>query len=112
MYNNGVKMEEIINSINQAEAQALEIKTKAQAAAAEIIANAETIAADIAKKSEYSCKAFRDDKLKLAEAEARHNYAKTIEVQSAKYKEFADEALKNVEKYAEEIAGRISGGNS
>lgn len=105
-------MEEIINSINQAEAQALEIKTQAQADAAAIIANAEAVAADFAKKSELARKSYRADKLKLAEAEARHNYAKTIEENSAKYKEFADGALKNAEKYAEEIAGRISGGNS
>lgn len=104
-------MEDIIQSITEAESQAAEIKAKAAERAAEIIAEATKRAAEIAAKSETECKIMREVQINQAETDAQAAYDKTLAESSAKAKKYADSVLKNADGAVNDIVGRVTGGN-
>ena len=103
-------MREIIDSINEAEAKAAEIKAAALEKAAEIGRAAEERAYDIARLSEAGCKAYREKSIKAAEAEADRRYAEKITVKRAEASGFAAACLKNTDKAVNDIVRRITRG--
>lgn len=105
-------MEEIIKSITEAEAQAVEIKAQAAARAVEIAENAEVRAAEIEKKSVEACKAFRENALQTAQAQAQANYEAAIKEKNVEAKKYAAECLKRCDVQVTEIVRRVLSGNS
>lgn len=103
-------MQEIINSINEAEAKAAEIKAKAQQKAAEIAENAEERSTEIARLCEAECKALRESSIKEAEEEAEKKYNSEIAVNRAEAAKYAADRLKDTDKIVNDIVRRITRG--
>lgn len=103
-------MEQIIKNVIEAEEKAAEIKAEAQKKAAEILENAEKSAAEIARRNEEECKLMREERIKLARAEAEEKYLKAIKEGADGAKKYADGLTKNTDKFADEIVRRVSGG--
>ena len=91
-------MQEIINSINEAEAKAAEIKAAALQKAAEITAAAEVRADEVARKCETECKLYRENQLKKAERDAQA-------------KASADSVIKKTDGAVKDIVRRITRGS-
>ncbi|MBD5585476.1 MAG: hypothetical protein HDQ88_10370 [Clostridia bacterium] len=104
-------MQDIINSINEAEVKASEIKLNAQAKCAEIAQKAETDADEIAKRCETDCKIYRETEIRKAEAKAEEDYRKAISVKRAEAGAYADNILKNTDAEVNEIVRRITRGS-
>ena len=104
-------MEEIIKSITEAEAEAIQIKSNAQDKAAQIISAAQANAAQIAQNAETECKILRETGIRNAEKTAQANYDKTVAESAASAKKYADGVIKTVDSQVNEIVGRIVGGN-
>ena len=104
-------MQEIINSINEAEAKAAEIKAQARKKAAEIAENAEERSAEISKLSETELKAYREKSVKEAEAEAQKRYDSEIAIKRAEAAQYAAERLNNADKFIGDIVRRITRGS-
>ena len=92
-------MQEIINSINEAEEKA-----------AEIAENAEIRSAEIAALSEAECKALREKSIKTAKEEARKNYESEITVKRAESAQYRADRLKNIDKIVNDIVRRVTRG--
>lgn len=103
-------MQEIINSINEAEAKAAEIKADALQQAAKIAEVAETRCTEIAKLSEAECKALRENSIKAAEEEALSKYESEIAAKKAEAAEFRAERLKNTDEIVNAIVRRVARG--
>lgn len=104
-------MEEIIQSITEAEAEAAQIKANAQDRAAQIIAGAQANAQQVAQNTESECKVLRETGIRNAEKTAQANYDKAIAESAASAKKYADGVIKTVDNQVNEIVGRIVGGN-
>lgn len=104
-------MSTIIDSIQQAELKAVEIKTAALEKANAIAGNAETRSAEIAKLCEAECKAYREKTVREAEAEAQKAYDNEITVKRAEASKYASERLKETDVIVNEIVRRISRGS-
>lgn len=104
-------MQDIINSINEAEAKAAEIKAEALRRAAKIAEAAEERCAEIAKLSEAECKAYREDSIKTAEAEAQKNYDSEIAVKRAEAAKYCADRFKNTDKTVNDIVRRVKRGS-
>lgn len=104
-------MEEILQSIKQAEEQAALIKSAALEKAAKIVADAEANATEIAKKSEADCRALREKCIKQAENAARDDYSKAIEKRTAECAAFADNVIEKSKGLSQEIVRRILRGS-
>ena len=103
-------MQEIINSINEAEEKAAEIKAAAIKKAAEIAENAENRIAEILALSEAECKALREKSIKTAKEQARKNYESEITVKRAESAQYRAERIKNIDKIVNDIVRRITRG--
>jgi vacuolar-type H+-ATPase subunit H len=103
--------EEIIKSITEAEAQAVQIKADAQKKAAEIIALADSRAAEIEKSSEEVCKAYRETQLKAAEADAEKKYLETLAEKKAESERYASAVSAKLELPVTKIVGRVTSGD-
>lgn len=103
-------MQQIIDSINEAEAKAAEIKANALKKAAAIAENAEERSAEIAKLSEAECKSYREKSIKTAEEEAEKKYVSEITVKRAEASKYAADRLKNTDKTVNDIVRRITRG--
>lgn len=103
-------MQEIINSINEAEAKAAEIKAEALQQAAKIAEDAETRCSEIAKLSEAECKALRENSIKAAEEEAGKRYDSEIAAKRAEAAKFRAECLKNTDEIVNVIVRRVARG--
>ena len=106
----GFYMQEIINSINEAEEKAAEIKAAAIKKAAEIAENAENRSAEILALSEAECKALREKSIKTAKEQARKNYESEITVKRAESAQYRAERIKNIDKIVNDIVRRITRG--
>ena len=103
-------MQEIINSINEAEEKAAEIKAAAIKKAAEIAENAENRSAEILALSEAESKALREKSIKTAKEQARKNYESEITVKRAESAQYRAERIKNIDKIVNDIVRRITRG--
>lgn len=103
-------MQDIINSINEAEARAAEIKAQAQQLATEKSREAEERCAEMQKISEAECKLLRENRIKAAEDEALNNYNSEIAARKAEAKSYADGCLRNADEIVETIVRRITRG--
>lgn len=103
-------MQEIINSINEAEAKAAEIKAEALKKAAAIAENAEARCGEIAGLSEAECKALREKSIKNAEAEAQKKYDSEITAKRAEAAQYRADRLKNTDNLVGDIVRRITRG--
>ena len=103
-------MQEIINSINEAEEKAAAIKAAAIKKAAEIAENAENRSAEILALSEAECKALREKSIKTAKEQARKNYESEITVKRAESAQYRAERIKNIDKIVNDIVRRITRG--
>ena len=103
-------MQEIINSINEAEEKAAEIKAAEIKKAAEIAENAENRSAEILALSEAECKALREKSIKTAKEQARKNYESEITVKRAESAQYRAERIKNIDKIVNDIVRRITRG--
>ena len=104
-------MQEIIEKINEAEAQAAEIKANALEKAADIASKAEERAADIERLAESDCKALRESSQKAAVEEAGRRYDNEITVNRAKAAQYCADRLKDTDKIVSDIVKRITRGN-
>ncbi|MBO5412050.1 MAG: hypothetical protein J6A38_03110 [Clostridia bacterium] len=103
--------EEIIKSITNAEAKALEIKRVAQEQSARILADAEIRAEQILQTSAETCKAYRDEQLKQAVAQSEEEYCTTLKEEERKAKAYCATVLQTSEIVVSEIVGRIISGD-
>lgn len=103
-------MQEIINSITEAEERASEIKAQALKKSAEIAYAAEERAFEIAKLSEAECKAYREKSVKQAEADAQKKYEAEMTVKRAEAAQYAAERLKDTDGAVNEIVRRVKRG--
>ena len=104
-------MQEIIEKINKAEAEASEIKANALEKASEIISQAEERASDIDRLSEADCKALRESSLRNAHQEAQTRYDNEITVNRAKASKYCADRLKDTDKIVNDIVLRITRGS-
>lgn len=104
-------MEEIIKSITEAEARAVEIKAQAAAQAAEIAQRAEMQAAEIGRKADEENKAFREDALRGAQIRAQEDYDAAIQKQRGEAKKYVAQHLQGCDAQVAEIVRRVCGGN-
>ena len=104
-------MSAIIDSIQQAELKAVEIKTAALEKANVIAGNAETRCAEIDKLCEAECKAYREKTVREAEVEAQKAYDNEITVKRAEASKYASDRLQNCDKHVNDIVRRITRGN-
>ena len=104
-------MQDIIEKISKAEAQAAEIKANAIEKAAEIAAAAEERAADVDRLAEVDCKALRESSQKAAVEEAQKRYDNEITVQRAKASKYCADRLKDTDKIVNDIVLRITRGS-
>ena len=104
-------MQQIIESINEAEAKAAEIKAEALDKATKIAENAEERSAEIAKLSEAECKVYREKSIKTAEEEAEQKYVSDITVKRAESAQYAADRLKDTDKIVNDIVRRITRGS-
>lgn len=104
-------MQDIINSINEAEVKASEIKAQAQAKCAEIVQKAETVADEIAKRCETDCKLYREAEIRKAEKKAEEDYRKALSAKRAEAGAYADNIIKNTDAEVNEIVRRITRGS-
>ena len=93
-------MQDIIEKISKAEAQA-----------AEIAAAAEERAADVDRLAEVDCKALRESSQKAATEEAQKRYDNEITVQRAKASKYCADRLKDTDKIVNDIVLRITRGS-
>ena len=100
--------ENIVNLISEAENKALARKAQAQAEAAEIVAAAEAEARRISKASETECANLRRETLNAAEARAASDYAAALDKSRAEAAKYAEELLKQSDKWVLEIVGRLN----
>ena len=107
----GVFMQEVINSITEAEQRAEEIKARALTRAAQTEEDAEARSAEIAALSEAECKAYREKGIKEAEALAESEYVKSITVQRAEAAQYCADRLKNADVAVSDIVRRITRGS-
>ena len=104
-------MQEIIEKIQGAEAEASEIKEKALERASEIIADAETRASDIERLAEADSKTLRETCLRQAVEEAQRRYDDEITVNRAKASQYCTDRLKDTDKLVNDIVLRITRGS-
>lgn len=103
-------MNDVMQQIHDAEAQAAKIKADALEQAALIAARAEADAAEIEKKSAEKRKVCREQQLKQAELAAQEHYETELKKQSAEAKAYADSLIEKADLYVGEIVRRVSGG--
>ncbi len=96
-----------MQSINEAEEKAAEIKAAAQQKAAQIAGDAEERSAEILKLSEAECKAYREKAIKEAEEAAQKNYDDEITVKRAEAAKYAADCLKATDNIVSEIVRRV-----
>ncbi len=104
-------MNDIIQSITEAENRASEIKAKALERATEISAAAEEKCARLAKECATDCKIMRETAVNNAVKDAEAQYDLTIEKKTAESRAYADALIKKSGPVAAEIAGRIVRGS-
>ena len=103
-------MEDIIQSITEAEARAAEIKAQADVKASEIVANAEKEALEISKRNEAECKSLREREIWNADVAAEKDYAAALDKKRAECAASSAAALKNAKNAALEVVRRITRG--
>lgn len=103
-------MEEIIQSITEAEIRAEEIKSAAMQKAAALAAEAQARAGEIKKASELDCKQFREQQLREAEERGEKQYRAALAESKAKATAYADSLMGKAERQAFAVAGRITDG--
>lgn len=105
-------MEDIVKYINNAEAQAEEIKTAANIKAAGIIAEAEAEAAEILKNNDRDIRLYRESEIAKADKKAESDYLSVLEAKRAEAETYADKILKKADSAVADIVRRITRGNS
>lgn len=104
-------MEEILESITQAEEKASLIKEEALKKAGEIAAKAADEAGLILKRSESEIRLYRERTLQQAAAEGEKRYNDALEKTRAEAKAYADGIIKKTDGTSSEIVGRITRGS-
>ena len=104
-------MNEVIQSITEAEAKAAEIKAAALKKAAEITAAAEVRADEVARKCETDCKLYRENQLKKAERDAEANYNNALSAKREEAKAYADSVIKKTDGAVKDIVRRVTCGS-
>lgn len=102
---------EIVKSITEAEAQALELKRVEAERAAQIVAQAQQQAARTESSSEEVCKAYRETQLKAARAEAEANYQSVLKTKEKEAREYCAKILEKADENVREIVRRIVSGD-
>lgn len=100
-------MEEIVEAIARAEAEAETIKMQATERAAQILAEARERAAKRLNETEAVCKQRRGTLVKEAERGAEEEYEKTLSLHKTEAKKYADGKLQEAELLADQIVRRI-----
>ena len=103
-------MEEIMQAVAKAEAEAARIRERALASAREIAASSEEQAARIRSVSAAKIKNARESGLRAAEAQAQGEYAAAIEESTREAVEYADECMNRTDRAVTEIVRRICSG--
>jgi vacuolar-type H+-ATPase subunit H len=103
--------EEILRSVRAAEETAARTKATATEQATNTVREAEQTAEQKERTSQEVCKAYRATQAKLAEEEATNAYNETLKKARKEAKAYAEELLKESEKYVVEIVGRITSGD-
>lgn len=104
-------MDEIIKSVNEAEAQAAKIKSDAVVRAGKIIEQARAQASEIERAAAAERTAYRENAIKVAEEQAEKDYNAAIKKSGADAEQYAENVLRYVEVTVGKIVGRVSGGN-
>lgn len=102
----GMEEKNILDSISEAEAEALSVLSKAQEQAAAIVTEAETKALEISKSTEGIAARRTEEILSRAKEEADAAYRKALSVAEKDAKAYADGILEHVQPQVAAIVGR------
>ena len=102
-------MEELIQSIQEAEERAQKLKADARERAAAITAEAEQSASALLSACEKECAEKRLSSLALARDGAQKEYEKSIAEAEAEAKQYADGVLKDTKSVVSRIVRRVCG---
>lgn len=105
------KMDDIIQSITEAEAQAVQLKSDAVLRAGKIIEDARTQSANRERIAAEERAAYRDEQLAAARLQAERDYAASLAVRRKEAEEYVERASKNTDVIVGRIVGRLCGGN-
>lgn len=105
-------MDDLIQSIREAEEKALKIRAEAYEKAAAISAGAAERAANIERANAEECRINRENVISEAEKEAEEAYNGATAAAGREAKAYADSVLENTDIVVGKIVGRICGGNS
>lgn len=104
-------MEEIIQSIKQAEEKATSVKEAALLKSHEIIAQAESDAREFLRTAEVKRKNDRENALRIARDKADAEYRSSVESSRKEAKTFADGCIEKLDRSVQEIVRRIVSGD-
>lgn len=103
-------MNEIMQSISEAEQKAALIREQALSRAAEIAAQAEADAAALKKAAEEKAKNARERGIRVAQEQAQADYEREIASKTQSARSYAQEQLPKTEQIEKDIVRRICSG--